>query len=411
MKKVSISIIGAGNRGYEAYGKLLLNREDVKVVAVAEPDRIKRERFSKEHNVPKENQFASWEELLSREQLSDGLIIATPDRLHVEPAIKAAKFGYTILLEKPIAQNPEEILKMLDIPEVKERVTIAHVLRYTPFFKTLKGLLDNGEIGTIIGIEHIERIGFFHFAHSYVRGNWRKKSESGPSILTKSCHDADILHWLVGERCEKVISLGELYHFSSENKPAEAAERCLDCSLKDSCPYSATRIYLTGYTGWPVSVITTDLSYEGRLKALREGPYGRCVYSSDNDVVDHQATFFYFRNGVVANFTMTAFSHDITRQIRIHCSHGEIYGDLDGGFIELNIFGKERKEVPIEGVKGGHSGGDEGLVEEFVALLKGEKKRLSTAFEDSVHSHMMAFAAEKSREQSGIVVPVTDFLV
>lgn len=410
MKQVRVSVIGAGNRGYEAYGKLLLKREDVKVVAVAEPDAVKRERFSLEHNVPEEHQFSDWRELLSKDRLSDGLIIATPDKTHVEPAIVAAKKGYTVLLEKPIAQEPEAILKMLQIPQVRERVTIAHVLRYTPFFTRVKALLEEGAIGNLIGIEHVERIGFYHFAHSYVRGNWRKKSESGPTILTKSCHDADILHWLIGEKCEKVSSLGDLYHFKAENKPQEAADKCLDCSLKNSCPYSATRIYLTENTGWPVSVITTDLSTEGRLRALREGPYGRCVYASDNDVVDHQVTMFHFKNGVIANFTMTAFSDDITRHIRIRGSHGEIFGDLEKGYIELSIFGGKKEVIPVE-VRGGHSGGDEGLIEEFIALLKGEKEKLTTAFEDSVHSHMMAFAAEESRLKGGAVIPITEALI
>ncbi len=404
MSKITISIIGAGNRGYEAYGRILNEREDTELIAVAEPYEKKRRRFADQYGINREMCFKDWKELLARGKISDGAIIATPDRFHVEPVIEFVRQGYKVLLEKPIAQNANEVLRILNCEEVSGKVVVAHVLRYTPFYRTVKSLIDEGSIGKLIGIEQIEKVGYFHFAHSYVRGNWRNEEESGPTILTKSCHDADILHWLVGEKCRKVISQGKLYYFKEENKPEGASDRCNDCSVEEYCPYSALKIYLGNNTGWPVSVISTDNSLEARKQALKYGPYGRCVYSSDNDVADHQTVLFRFDNDIIANFTLSAFTDKITRRLNIYGSHGEIVGDLESGNIVLSVFSKGKTNYPIVEAIGGHSGGDYGLIEAFVSWIRGVDNIATTTLENSVHSHMMAFAAEHSRKLDGVSV-------
>lgn len=405
MRPVEVIVIGAGNRGYEAYGKIILKRSDIKAVAVAEPNDVKRERFAKEHNIPPERQFKTWEEVFEREKFADGVIITTMDRMHVKPAIAAIKKGYKILLEKPMGVNLEEIKELYKVAkENKANITIAHVLRYTMFFQKLKELLDKKEIGDLIGINLVENIGFFHFAHSFVRGNWRNSETSAPSILAKSCHDLDILTFLTGEKSQTLSSFGELRYFKKENAPEGAKERCLDCNI--DCPYDAKRIYLGDYTGWPVSVISEDLSLEGRLKALREGPYGRCVYYSDNNVVDHQVVSIKFKNNVYASFIMTAFTNKITRKIYLYGTHGEIYGDLDENKIHIQKFGKGEElinlSLPFKDLVG-HAGGDEGIMEEFVKVLKGEKEETLSNIEESIESHLMAFASEEARLNNKII--------
>ena len=404
---VKLLVVGAGNRGYDTYGKLIKQRDDTKIIGIAEPNNEKRERFAKDHNIPKERQFSSWNELFSLDKFADGVVIATPDRLHVEPAIIAMEKGYHILLEKPIAPTPEEVQKVIDVAKkTKKIVVVGHVLRYTKFFRKLKEIIQLKTIGDVIGIDHIENIGFYHFAHSFVRGNWRNSKESSPSILAKSCHDLDILYWLSDSKCKVISSFGELTYFKAANKPPNAGDRCLDCpsEIEEKCPYSAKKIYLTDYTGWPVSVISIDLSYKGRVKALREGPYGRCVFSCDNDVVDHQIVNIVFENGIKATFTMTAFSDTITRRIRVFGTLGEIRGEFEKGEIEVIRFADTRRDfyrINIYDSDMGHGGGDKGIVDHFISLLKGVKVENPTDIEASAHSHFMAFGAEKSRLKEG----------
>ncbi|WP_143710007.1 Gfo/Idh/MocA family protein [Halothermothrix orenii] len=403
---VTVAVLGAGNRGREAYGEYILRHpEEIRVVAVAEPDKDKRSLFSKEHNIPEENQFSSWEELLSRERLADGIIIATLDKMHIEPTRKALKRGYDILLEKPIAPTLQETISIArEAQKYSNNILVAHVLRYTNFYRGLKEILKKGIIGKIRFVDHIENIGFYHFAHSYVRGNWRNTEVAAPIILAKSCHDMDILYWLLEKKCKNLSSHASLEYFTEKNQPEGASDRCLYCGVEEDCPYSARKIYLNENTGWPASVITTDLSYEGRYKALKEGPYGRCVFKCDNNVPEVQTVRMLFEDDIEVNFALTAFSNEITRTTNIYGSKGEIRADFENGVIEIYEFGRHKSVMTINKDTGGHGGGDTGLMKHFVKVLRGELKTEGlTSLSASIESHIMAFAAEKARDRKSVI--------
>lgn len=404
-KKVTIAVIGAGNRG-KAYAAFASQHPaEVQVVAVAEPHALRRQRFAEEHQIPGENQFASWEELLARPRLAEGIIIATLDDLHVEPALQAMEEGYTILLEKPIAHTWEGTRRIAEkARETGARVLVCHVLRYTNFYRQLKSLLDSGVVGEPRLVDHLENIGYWHFAHSYVRGNWRNTQVAAPIILAKTCHDFDLLYWLFGAKCQTIYSQASLVHFTQEARPAGAGERCLDCSIEPQCPYSARKIYINENEGWPVSVITEDLSFAGRYRALEEGPYGRCVYSCDNNVPDVQTVSMRLDGSLEINMALTAFSSEINRSTRIYGTHGELHADFSTGTIEIHRFGQATQVIQVEHSASGHGGGDFGLMQDFARLLRGEELSDGlTYLEDSLESHMMAFAAEKSRQEKRVV--------
>lgn len=408
-------VLGAGSRGYDAYGNLILRYQDkIKIVGVAEPNRYRRERISKIHNIPEENQFESWEQLLAKERFADLAIISTMDKMHVEPAVIALEKGYHLLLEKPMATDIEGCLKIIEAErKTGKKIFVAHVLRYTKFFRKLRELINSGKIGKLIGIEHKENIGFFHFAHSFVRGNWRNTIEAAPSILAKSCHDLDILYWLVGSKAKYLTSFGELIHFKPENQPQNAADRCLDCPIESECPYSAVKIYtIPNYKGWPVNTIVDEVTPEKVYHALKTGPYGRCVYECDNNVVDHQITNIEFENGVRASFTMSAFTNEINRTLKVFGTHGEIIGDFEKGTLELKrfAFDKEIHNVRLWD-QYGHGGGDEELIKYIISVLKYSKEdpKVSTSAIESLESHIMAFAAEESRLNNGKLIDMKEF--
>ncbi len=410
MKKISAVMIGAGERGILVYGPYALQHPDeIQFVAVAEPDVQKRERFQKAHGIPEDMCFSCWEELLQKDKLADVAFICTQDRMHFEPTLKALQTGYHVLLEKPMAVTPEECIIMGDYSKKYSRIlSICHVLRFTKFYNTIKKLLDEGRIGSLISIQHNENVGYWHQAHSYVRGNWRNSETSSPMILAKSCHDMDILAWLVGADCVKVSSFGSLTHFKAENAPQGAPERCLDgCPAEAECPYHVSRIYLTENTGWPTSAISVDTSYDGRIKALKEGPYGRCVYRCDNNVVDHQVVNLEFANEVTVAFTMCAFTNEVGRTMKLMGTKGEIKGHMENNELEIVDFLTGKKEVISLNEKSdreGHGGGDTGIMGDFVRLvqLDGAAEGLTSAAK-SVQSHLMAFAAEESRLTGKIV--------
>jgi predicted dehydrogenase len=409
MIKISLALIGAGDRGMTAYAPYALSKpHEVEFVAVAEPDKQRRESFRQQHGISEEYCFTDYKELLDKPKLADAVLICTQDRMHVEPAMKALEKGYHVMLEKPMSIDPVECFQLGECAERYGRILmICHVLRYTPFFSTIKELLDKGNIGRLISIQHNENVGYWHQAHSYVRGNWRKSEEGSPMILAKSCHDLDIILWLAGSDCKRLSSFGTLTHFKAENAPEGAPKMCLQgCPAESECPYYAPKIYMTKNTGWPVSVITSDLSAEGRLKALREGPYGRCVYHCDNDVVDHQVVNMEFENEVTAVFTMCAFTNEMGRTIKLMGTEGEIRGHMEKNQIELIEFGTSKKttiDLNIGVDIHGHGGGDEILFRDFINSVREGRTNALTSAKNSVQSHMMAFASERSRIEGTVI--------
>ncbi|NEW04767.1 Gfo/Idh/MocA family oxidoreductase [Paenibacillus sp. SYP-B3998] len=413
MRKQRIAIIGAGLRGDIYANYALKHPHEVQVVAVAEPNPSRRASFQKRHHIEDAHCHSDWRSLLDVPKLADAVVICTQDQMHLEPAMRALEKDYHVLLEKPMSTTAEACILLGEQADKWNKVfSICHVLRYTPFFSLLKSMLDRGKIGRLISIQHNENVGYWHQAHSFVRGNWRNTKESSPMILAKSCHDLDILLWLAGADCVNIASFGALTHFKAENAPAGAPLRCLDgCPVSDECPYYAPRQYLTANTEWPTAAICEDMSYEARYKALQEGPYGRCVYHCDNDVVDHQVVNMEFANEVTAAFTMTGFTNDCSRTLKLMGTKGEIRASMEKNEIEITYFGSGMQELIRLGTAQGHvghGGGDDGLMRDFVKLIAQDTAHTGkTAASHAVQSHLMAFAAEQSRlERRVIHLPV-----
>ncbi|WP_438347497.1 Gfo/Idh/MocA family protein [Paenibacillus sp. FA6] len=410
MKKVTVALIGAGLRGVN-YSEYAIQHPDVlQVVAVAEPNAERREKFKTRHGLADNMCFTNWDEFFASPKVADAVFICTQDIEHYVPTMKALEAGYHVLLEKPMSPDAKECVLMEEKASAVQRVfSICHVLRYTNFFSTLKELLERGAIGQLMSIQHNENVGYWHQAHSFVRGNWRRKDESSPMILAKSCHDLDILSWLTDSECVRVSSFGSLSHFKSSEAPEGAPLRCTDgCPVADKCLYYAPDLYLTDNTDWPTSAINDDLSYDARLRALQEGPYGKCVYHCDNDVVDHQVVNLEFANSVTIAFTMSAFTKDVSRTIKLMGTKGEIRGAMEKNEIEVIHFGSGKVErISFENAGGhvGHGGGDMGLIKDFVKLVREDGKAQGlTSANQSVQSHLMAFAAEQSRIEGNSIV-------
>jgi predicted dehydrogenase len=397
---IQAALIGAGARGMNAYASYALNNpHEIKFIAVAEANQEKREKFAKDHNIAPELQFTSWEQLLSKPKLCEALLICTQDRMHFEPTMKAIEKGYKILLEKPVSPIPSETLEIAEHAEkFGNLLSVCHVMRYSTYFRELKDLIDKKVIGKVTAIQWNENVGVFHQAHSFVRGNWGNSKKSSPMILQKSCHDMDVLQWLLDAECVKVSSFGHLSYFKEENAPAGSTDRCTDgCKVERECPFSAIKAYLYAKNEWPASVVSFDPSYESRLKALQEGPYGRCVYRCDNDVVDHQVVNLLFDNEVTVAFTMSAFTNEISRTFKIMGTLGEIRGDHLKNEIEIKYFTGRVDRINPKQVEGGHEGSDTLIMEDFVRQIKNNDNSSTTSATESAKSHLIAYAAEESR--------------
>lgn len=416
-EKITISIIGAGERTdcyLAALNKFYSN--NFEIVAVADPDVKKREFYKEKYGVKDCYLFDGYESFIkNKERLSDIAIVATLDDMHYEPAIHVIEKDYDVILEKPIGFTIEETVAIGECAKKHPNslVAVCHVLRYTPFFKTIKNILNRKDLGNIIDIQHNENVGYFHYAHSYVRGNWRNYDVASPFIVAKCCHDMDILLYLLGgdKRCLNISSMGTLSYFTSKNyNPNTMAKRCIDCPSEQTCPFSCIRIYKVPM----IATIPLDCSSpEAIQKTFSTSPYGRCVFQCDNNVADHQVAIMNFEGGITASFNVSAFTKHTTRTIKIMCEHGEIRGDGYTNTIYVYKWINSEKDVevikiPEEELSGGHDGGDEGFIKNFMQTYLFNEP-FDSKIGVSIESHVMAFAAEQSRINNGQSIDLSQY--
>lgn len=398
-KSIKAVTLGAGNRG-NIYGNYAIAYPDqLDIVGVAEPINIRNERYAATHNIKDKYRFNTWEDVFERPKFADAIIITTPDILHYDPCMKALEMGYDVLLEKPIAPTEKECKDILEMAQKSNRiVAVCHVLRYAPYFQKLHSLIQDGAIGKLISLQHFEPIQHVHMSHSYVRGNWHDSKATTPIILAKSCHDLDIMRWLVDSPCERINAFGDLTWFKIENAPEGSTERCIDgCAVEKQCPYSAKRIYYDKQTWLQHFDLpeNPDNHPEAIMQYLRSSNYGRCVYRMENDQPDHYVMNLKFKNGVTATFSMEAFTSYHGRRTRVMGSMGDIVGDMES-FIYTDFRTGEQQRWSHS--SDSHGGGDWRLVSDFLAAVDSrDPNMLTSTIDASVESHLMGFEAEKSR--------------
>lgn len=407
-------LVGAGDRGARAYAPYAKNYpHELEIIAVAEKNPERRAIFAEEHLLSDEQCYSSWEEMFAQNIEADVAIICTLDREHHDPTIKAIEKGYHVLLEKPMSPDPQECISMTKTAEKHQKLlTICHVLRYTPFWQTIKEIIDRGDIGEIVSIQLNENVEVMHMSHSFVRGNWNNSDESSPMILQKSCHDMDILMYLMDQKCKYVSSFGSLMHFKEENAPENGPLRCLDgCPIENDCIFHAGKYYLGEGRGWARKFTTAD-TREGVIEALNTTDYGKCVYRSNNNVVDHQVVNLEFENGATATFSMCGFTREQTRIVQIMGTKGEIRGKMDENTISLyNFLTKNDTVIHLATPTSGHGGGDEAIVRDFLNGVRNydEQNESRSSAAASLESHLIAFSAEASRLQNGKVIEIEKF--
>jgi predicted dehydrogenase len=405
MTELGLAIIGAGQRG-SLYARLAARR-GAHIVAVADPGRDQRERLAAEFSIPEQSRHSDWTGLLDSHPDAAAVIIATPDASHAAPALQALQQGYHLLLEKPLATDDASARQLVALAQSSGKVTaLCHVLRYTPYDRELRRLLAEGTIGEPVSIQHLQPIGWWHFAHSFVRGNWHSESDGSSLLTAMAVHDVDWLLGLVDSPVRRVASFASLNHFRPLNRPARAADRCLDCAVETDCPYSAVRIY-SGFIGhrlyddWPLRVVAPSGTAAELRQALRDGPYGECVYLGRNDVADHQIVAMELANGLTIDLTLTAFTGMAGRTTRIFGSRGWIEGD--GSHIRWQDFvSGESHELNITAgaTDGGgvYATGDEGLISAFLAAVEAnDPAAVRSSVAESYRTLSVVWQAERWR--------------
>jgi predicted dehydrogenase len=401
----TFAVLACGARGQTLSGWIRRHQDRAKLVALADPNPDKRQIVGDLHAIPADLRFESYQQLLARPKLADAVLNTTMDPLHGASAIAALSAGYHMLLEKPMATTAAECAAIAAAAKAHSRiVSVCHSLRYHTVYRAVKKMLDEKLIGDIVTIDQLEAVDPVHQAHSFVRGNWANTARSTFMLMGKSCHDVDILCYLVGRDCSRVASAGALTHFTKANQPPGAPPRCTDgCPVGESCPYHSVKMYVDG--PWGGFINLQQKTKDQRLEFVRTSPYGRCVYDCDNDVVDHQTVQFEFDRNITGTFTMTAFAKG-GRQLRVHGTRGEIHARIDDNRIHLRTFWDPARDevITLPPETGGHGGGDDNVMAAFVeALRTGDTRGILTDAAESWKTHAVTFAAERARLERRVV--------
>lgn len=416
----TVAVVGLGARGHHTYARYQhLFPERMKIVAIADIDPEKVEIVKKEFNISDAMCFSSAMDLLAQEKLADVIIIATQDGDHKEHTLKAIERGYEILLEKPISNQALDCIEIRDAAIAKGvNITVCHVLRYTMFYKMIKQAIANNMIGDVVSVQAIENVGYWHQAHSFVRGNWSNKDETSPMILQKCCHDFDIINWLLGKKCLSLTSYGSLKYFNSKHAPKGSSDYCYNCQAKDGCPYDAYKIYIDGENGirngntdWPINVIKENPTIEVIEEALKTSRYGKCVFKCNNNVVDHQVVNMQYEDDITVQLTMCGFTKDMSRYLKVMGTLGEIIADQTLNIVRVRSFNGEEVIYDINELSedlSGHGGGDNQMMTEMFMAMD-SKITTDSNIADSIASHIQAFAAEYSRLNGGLNIDLKEY--
>jgi len=449
-KSLTGVVVGAGDRGYDAYARLFLDEPDEgRIVGVAEPDSGRRSRFADRYSVPMSSCFAGWEELFAAPKMADFAIIATGDRYHVEPTLAAIAAGYHVLLEKPMALTVEDCEQLVAAAtEAGVVLAVCHVYRFSNLFAELHRQIAAGAVGQVVTIQQSENVSFWHYAHSYVRGHTRRSEV--PWLLQKSCHDLDLISWMAGAPAKSVVSFLRPTELTDANAPAGAPDHCIDgCPHAETCPYNAVAIYrdlkpvladlamaerpiglgpaakVLGkvrpkiiessipavrkrgeWWRWPVAAVTDDHTPEGLDHALRTSRWGRCAWKvGDNDQPSSQTVLVEFANGVNASFTLQSNSYRSMRQVRVDGTKGSIVAELHAldGWLRVADHATGRvKTIRVPTAYDGHGGGERPLFRDFLTAIRTGREPLASGTA-SLESHRIAFAAMRSAEGAGVV--------
>ena len=416
-------IVGMGERAMIYAKEALAHPELFRIVGVVDvrPERV--DLAKRTFDIPEENCFSSVEEMVKRPKFADAVINGTMDQQHVETSIPVLKAGYDLLLEKPFAVNQEEADRLLSCAhEAGRKVMICHVLRYAPFYKEMKTLLSNGEIGTVLSIQMAEHVSYFHQSVSYVRGKYASPKLCGSGMLLSKCsHDLDIMAWMLnGIQPEKVSSIGTVSQFKEDMAPEGAGTHCLlDCPVERECIFSAKRLYLENPQRWANNIWhecgCVGIAEEEKEQVLRkpDNPYSQCVYRRNLQIVDHQSMMVSFANGALGTFSMVGGSSASGRRIHITGTKGEIIGTFEDEkftvhcILPENAGGRGSFVVDVSADQHGnvHGNGDQAVILDFIKTVKGEPPSEScTSLEDSVIGHRFVFLAEESRINGGQVM-------
>lgn len=371
----TIGVIGCGGRIRGVLGNIQGIGDDIRIGAIYDPSPVSIDAIRAQFGLKDVAVCGTYQELLARPEI-DWVFIGSWNNAHAQQSIDAFAAGKDVFCEKPLATTTGDCLRVLRAWRESGRLfSMGFTLRYSPHYRRISQLLNEGRIGKIISLEFNETLGFNH--GGYIHGNWRRLRENaGTHLLEKCCHDIDLVNWFVGSRARRVASFGGCDFFTPENR---ARQEEIGKS-PEGC---------TAYEQW--------------ADPWRENPF-----TSRKDIVDNQVAIIEFENRVRATFHTNCNTALPERRMYICGSEGTLRADLITGNLELRRIGWDTKNEDLDNANAGgdgHGGGDAVLGRSLrESIINGTPP--FTGVEDGLRAAFLAFAIDEACD-SGTVVEMS----
>lgn len=385
-KVFKIAMIGTGGRSV-SYARHYVDCKDLKVVAMADPLPQNRKAMVQRTGLKgKIAEYDDWREMLDKHKDLDGCVICSPNHVHADQGVACLERGMRVILEKPIAQNKEGCDRLWAAEINNEgRSAIGFSLRTSAFYEKVAELVLGGAVGRVNSIQADELIGWG--VSSIINRNEFKRFVKyyGSLILSKTCHDIDILNWLMGCRVTATNSFGSRRIFTPN---PSLPETCDKCGVAKTCRYYKEPTLAEGENPDDKHIV----------EMMRDN--NRCIYNIEKDVIDTQVASFEYESGAVANFTITmnTAGPKSTRNIHVVGMRGRVWGNVAEK--KVYHYDNESEKLTVHEPQddgSGHGGGDKRLAMTILDMMKDPDHQPLQSMQAGYNSAIACLAAEQSR--------------
>lgn len=370
---MKLGIIGYGSRIHDVIKHLFLQHPDCQIKAIVD---IRNDEISRQLNEIEKNQISFFDnpEAMLAETKLDGILIGTRCSSHAEMVLRVNHSGIPIFLEKPVAINKEDLIRLKEgYEKTNTPVVVSFPLRVSPLVKKAKEIIDSGQLGSI---EHVQAVNNVPYGGVYYQNWYRDENETGGLFLQKATHDFDYINHLLGLRPTMISAMVSKQIFKGDKAKGL---QCVNCDEQHTCLESAT------------------LKRKNNEKVV--GEY--CCFAQDTGNEDSGSAMIKYETGMHVSYSQNFFARNKAAK-RGACFLG-YKGTLEFDFYtnELKVYMHHSKNTEthyIDPGKDGHAGGDAVLAHNFFEVMQGKSKSVAP-LESGILSALMCIQARESSKK------------
>ncbi len=371
-----LGVIGYGTRSKDVISAMQKVDSSVMISSVYDfsTENVKRDMLDNNIDINKIAFYESIDDMLNSNNL-DGVIIGTRCDSHTEYAVKVLPTGIPLFMEKPVATNMSDLLRLKEgAQKAKSPVVVSFPLRVTPQIALAKEMIDSGKIGSV---EHVQAVNDCSYGGVYFHNWYRDEKVTGGLFLQKATHDFDYINYVLGIKPVMICAMNSKQIFKGD-KPEGLL--CRDCEVREDCLES-----------------TYGKPYSKGANQLEDG----CVFAKDTGNEDSGTAIIRYETGMHAVYSQNFFVRQKSgiRGARFMGYKGTIEFDWYSNEFRVHMNHTPRIEIHKMDVdENGHGGGDFALARNFIDIMKGKTSKSVSDLDAGLLSVLMCLKAKESSQ-------------